>query len=672
MMMTLRDYTIPSLFKGRGFRMTMSIFFLFGTQQHIVHAENYTSSQRRPNIFTSNSSATSNTFFPAPNETIHQSYETYIPLNSTIIHPSSTNNEPTIMINNTQEDESKNYHTTPDDEITTIYRPNVLLILADDVGTGDIPYYWNTSRVDMPNIQQRLIEKGVTFLNAHSTPLCASSRYMLLSGNYPHRGSHAYGSWEINNEWSRHRNQFLPAQKSIASVLKDQGGYHTFMAGKYHLGGQIPLKKKGDLSTMNKTHILTSTDHDWTMPLIGGAHEIGFDESFITTSGIQNHPYTFFRDGYVQTNPTDAVFWRGGRYRKNHGVSVIQPRFEGEGDADWDSSAYNQILVNETERFIDSHMQNRPDDPMFMYVALGNVHRPFSPADKYIDGTPVAGQYPTKHMDLLSELDLAVGTLVSLIEERGLANDTVIILTSDNGGLGRTNSEESDHYPSGRLRGRKKEIYEGGHRVPLIIRHDYVYPSNKSRKHLVGLNDIYSTICDIAGVDVPVESALDSISFNDYMKSFTNVDRLRSKQSTWTNQAIHSESIQTNKWKVIQHRIDNMNGTFTSKVEMYDLANDIEEKNDLSKEKRLQWKMKKMLNDLRQDGPCPKDTEGKFILSGEGPKKGKERSCSFFKSRDERCKLYRRDGETHCPSICGRFIRKCTQYYWLDKFMSTA
>ena len=84
-----------------------------------------------------------------------------------------------------------------------------------------------------PNLQ-RLAEKGITFQNAHSTPLCAPSRYMLLSGNYPHRGTNVHGTWEITSSMDR-ENQFLPEQKSIASVLRDQAGYHTFMAGKYHL-----------------------------------------------------------------------------------------------------------------------------------------------------------------------------------------------------------------------------------------------------------------------------------------------------------------------------------------------------------------------------------------------------------------------------------------------------
>lgn len=112
-------------------------------------------------------------------------------------------------------------------------KPNILLILADDVGTGDIPYYWDTSLVDMPNID-RLSEMGVTFMDAHSTPLCAPSRYMLLSGNYAHRGVAPKGAWSFNPIGT---NQFRPRQKSIAEILRDEADYKTAMFGKWHMGG---------------------------------------------------------------------------------------------------------------------------------------------------------------------------------------------------------------------------------------------------------------------------------------------------------------------------------------------------------------------------------------------------------------------------------------------------
>ncbi len=111
-------------------------------------------------------------------------------------------------------------------------KPNVMIIFADDVGTGDVPGYWNTDLVDMPNLQS-LIENGTTFLDAHSSPLCAPSRYMLLSGNYQHRGRNFEGTWVMNYEGS----QFQPGQKSIAEVFRDNG-YDTAVHGKWHLGGE--------------------------------------------------------------------------------------------------------------------------------------------------------------------------------------------------------------------------------------------------------------------------------------------------------------------------------------------------------------------------------------------------------------------------------------------------
>ena len=333
-------------------------------------------------------------------------------------------------------------------------KPNILLILADDVGTGDIPHYWKeNSLVSMPNIDN-LSAKGVTFMDAHSTPLCAPSRYMLLSGNYAHRGESTKGSWNF----AQGRNQFSLNQKSIAEVLRDGGGYNTAMFGKWHLGAGIP---RNDDLAINSTHLLTEPRHDWSRPLIDGPQEIGFDTSYITTGGIQAHPYAFFKDGFLTIEPSDSRFWKVGSYPMSRGTSMIAgSKRQGEGSVDWDSSAYNMILVNETTAFIEDHLQKGEDDPFFAYVALGSVHGPHSPPDRYLDGDPVVGTYATKHMDLLLEMDKVVGSLVTLIEEKNLAEDTIIIFASDNGG-GKGTDPSTGHYSNGPLRGRKGMIYEG-------------------------------------------------------------------------------------------------------------------------------------------------------------------------------------------------------------------
>jgi arylsulfatase A len=110
-------------------------------------------------------------------------------------------------------------------------RPNIVLIFADDVGTGEVPGYWNTGKVDMPNIQN-LVDTGTVFTDVHSTPLCAPSRYVLLSGNYQHRGHLYGGTWQVNYK----SGQFRDGQQSIAQVLQTKN-YHTAMTGKWHLGG---------------------------------------------------------------------------------------------------------------------------------------------------------------------------------------------------------------------------------------------------------------------------------------------------------------------------------------------------------------------------------------------------------------------------------------------------
>jgi arylsulfatase A len=113
-------------------------------------------------------------------------------------------------------------------------KPNVMIIFADDVGTGDVPGYWDTSKVDMPNLEA-FVANGTTFTDAHSTPLCAASRYTLLSGNYEHRGTSFNGMWVPNYNFG---SQFRDRQQSMAQVFRDNG-YHTSMYGKWHLGGKV-------------------------------------------------------------------------------------------------------------------------------------------------------------------------------------------------------------------------------------------------------------------------------------------------------------------------------------------------------------------------------------------------------------------------------------------------
>ena len=345
------------------------------------------------------------------------------------------------------------------------------------------------------------------------------------------------------------------------------------MAGKWHLGAKVPPNGLFDYSW--HSHVLSNPAHDWSQALIDGPQDIGFDSSYITTGGIQYPPYAFIRDGFLSSKRSDTVFWNeNSEHDMPWGRSMIGKR-GGEGCVDWDSTAYNMILVNETETFIDKHLETRPNDPFFAYVALGGVHIPHSPPNFYMNGTMVNGTYPSRHMDMLHELDLVIGSLVRAIEDRQLAEDTIILFTSDNGGLRK--SESFSQFSSGPLRGSKGMIHEGGHRVPMIWRYDGTFPENESRNQL-GLNDVYATLCELAGVSIPYASALDSVSFAAYVASATETRGLRQYLETWVYNSegiAFQQAVRYNDLKLV-HRTD------TNAIELFNLTSDISEMMDLS------------------------------------------------------------------------------------------
>jgi len=511
-------------------------------------------------------------------------------------------------------------------------KPHILLIMADDVGQGDIEYYWKSGLVQMPNIE-KLGAMGVTFYDAHSSPLCAPSRYMLLSGNYAHRGQWPGGTWGIKGK----QNQFIWYQKSIAEALKQGGNYSTSMYGKWHIGGKIPLTKNGSL---NITHMITARGHDWKQALIGGPQSIGFEKSFITSQGIQKHPYSFFRDGYLTTDVSDAVWWEKESYSTTSGTSIISRT--GEGDPTWDSTKYNQILVNETEAFLEEYLASGSTDPFFTYVALGAVHAPYSPPYTYLDGTKIAGAYKSNHMDMLFEMDKVVGSLVSMIDERGLAEDTIIIFTSDNGGIRTRDSSQYGHNSHGPFRGAKGEVYEGGTRVPMILRYKGNFPAGETRWNLVGLQDLYKTICELVGVDIPDRSARDSWSFAKHIYD-GNAPNPRKWQATF----VRGEAIRKGMLKLVHHRK-------SMTTELYNLTEDISESNNIASNAKYKWVKTQMMNKLRKRSPCPgRDRRSNFEIKG-GYWKGKMVNCAWFKNKMWRCNEYP-EGEVYCSSLCNRF-----------------
>jgi arylsulfatase A-like enzyme len=298
--------------------------------------------------------------------------------------------------------------------------------------------------------------------------------------------------------------------------------------------------------------------------------------------------------------------WKNGTYNMPFGKSTITKGREGQGDPDWDVSAYDMILVNETKDFIENHLEGEDDKPFFAYVAFGGVHTPHNPPIEYIDGSPVENEYQTRHLDMLGLVDKAVGSLMEIIEENGLKEDTIILFSSDNGGLGEKHgSDNVGHSGSGPLRESKGSVYDGGHRVPLIISQPGTFGLGERRDQVVGLNDIYATICKLAGIEPSDNAALDSISFAEHIKDANK----RSKRETLGTFKLSGRgknwghALRKGQYKLVHHPYNNTFEMYNMKFDIGETSNMLEvDPADLIVNKAVQF-----CKTLRRIGPCPID-----------------------------------------------------------------
>ncbi len=387
-----------------------------------------------------------------------------------------------------------------------------------------------------------------------------------------------------------------------------------------------------------------------------GPSEIGFQTSYITAGGIQSPPYAFIRNNTLDMSVDDVVYWDEGNYSMPMGVSGIKAA--GEGSPDWDSTAYNMILVNETKAFLDNHV-DKDSDPFFTYIALGSVHLPNTPPYKFMDGTPVADEYGTRHMDVLYEMDKVVGALVEALDERNLLEDTIVIFTSDNGGLSdETYSDYYDHYSNGPLRGNKGELYEGGIRVPMTFRWDNGgIPKGEKRSNVIGLNDLYKTICGLIGVEVPSNQAVDSMNFANYILDQKKDAGLRKWYGAW----MYDQSrliIETMRYKEMKLIRSFQNDTF----ELFNLTADVSESKDISRDN--DDIVQELFRKLRFEGPCH-DRGGMFKVKAD-PNKNRAfvyKSCYWFRQRRtaKRCNKFP-EAKHYCRATCsGRNSQYCAK-----------
>ena len=423
--------------------------------------------------------------------------------------------------------------------------PNIVVVLADDMGWGDPQSYQPQSKIPTPNID-RLAAEGMRFTDAHSpSSVCTPTRYGLLTGRYAWRTSlkssvlDGFGPPLID-----------PAQDTIASMLK-RIGYRTAAVGKWHLGMTWVDKKGNPMPRRDPTGgFRPGDDVDFAAELRGGPLDVGFDTYFGISASLDMSPYCFLRNRSVAAIPEIPV--ASGRADIFSGLSA------GLRSADFRVEDVLPQLAEEAVRVIDTHAGRT--EPLFLYMPLASPHLPVAPIEV---GVSRAGRYG----DFVVETDRALGRVLEALDRNNMRDDTLVLFTSDNGGLwhwwdfraaddggaapetarGRY-VKDFGHQSNAGWRGTKADIFEGGHRVPFVVRWPGEVEPEVTNSALVVLTDLFATIVEIVNGEARGPSGQDSYSL---------LATLRGRSDEVRPHAIHHSvrgmfAIRRGNWKLVE------------------------------------------------------------------------------------------------------------------------
>ena len=384
-------------------------------------------------------------------------------------------------------------------------QPNVIFILADDWGYGDVKCLGgDTCKIETPNMD-RLANEGMIFTDAHSSSaVCTPTRYSVLTGRYNWRSS-------LKSSVLRgYSPRLIEAEQSTVAELLRNHGYQTACIGKWHLGmgmpttdGAEPSQGKLTLEDVGTPLPPGMTNVDWHGVISDGPTALGFSYYYGISASLDMPPYIWIEnDRFVGACTTIKAFHR-----------------PGPAHADFEDHDVLPVITRKSVEFIHANK----DQPLFMYIPLNSPHTPISPSKDWV-GKSSIGPYG----DFVMETDWSVGQIVQAVDEAGLSERTLIIVTADNGcspaarkpnpeplvfnGAATEPIQADKHYPSKHYRGHKADIYDGGHRVPFIARWTGTVPAGSSCDETVCLVDLFATCAELIGSTLSENDAPDSIS----------------------------------------------------------------------------------------------------------------------------------------------------------------
>ena len=424
--------------------------------------------------------------------------------------------------------------------------PNIVLILADDLGYGDVASYNPESRIPTPNIDQ-LSAQGVRFTDAHSpASICTPSRYAILTGRYAWRTRLKSGV-----TWGYSPPLIEPGELTLASMLK-QKGYATACIGKWHLGlgwqstdgGPVQAEPTGG-----------SGNVDFTKPIQGGPNALGFDYFFGISVTLDFGPYCYIEQDRTVGIPSlmKTSDHLPLRYREQ-APSVTTPGFR--------DDQVGPDFTDKAVSWMTRTVLQDPDRPFFLYLPLHSPHVPHVPPD-FIAGISQAG----RRGDMCAEVDWSVGRVLETLDQLGIAENTLVIFASDNGplpgdrrelGPGEEyeayghpdNYETLNHRASGIYQGGKHSVYEGGHRVPFVARWPGRIAAGSTSDDLIVLNDIFATTAALLGTESGLDSGQDSFPIRSLLGKGVLVSKTR--KAAVFQSALGLFAVREGPWKLIR------------------------------------------------------------------------------------------------------------------------
>jgi arylsulfatase A-like enzyme len=456
-------------------------------------------------------------------------------------------------------------------------RPNILYILADDLGYGDVHCLNAGGKIPTPHLD-RLATAGMAFTDAHSgSALCTPTRYGILTGRY------AWRSTLKNGVLQGFSPRLIEAGRLTVPALLNQHGYRTACFGKWHLGMDWPLKGGGvakDYADQWKV--------DYSAPIANGPTAVGFDDYFGISASLDMPPFVFIANDRAAALPTVEKQW----IRKGPAAAEFEAI---------------DVLPALTAKAVEYIGRAKRGEPFFLYLPLSAPHTPILPTKDWQGKSGLNG-----YGDFVMQVDDTVGRLLAALDRAGLADNTVVVFASDNGCAPAADFPalaNKGHHPSYHFRGHKADIYDGGHHIPFVVRWPgHIKPGTISDQ-LICLTDLMATVADILGTKTPDNAGEDSVSI---LPALEGRATRPLREAVVHHSANGSFAIRQGKWKLelcpgsggwSYPRPGRDDQSRLPPVQLYDMADDVGEKaNVQDKHPEVVTRLTRLLEKYATDG----------------------------------------------------------------------